>query len=813
MSGSMPQPRRTPSSMNPSATRPRARRWTKLAAACLVPLALAGAEARARGGAQVALAAPPSASPIRAHARAGERHPWLLTGPLSPPSARAPEPLAREALATHAPWTAPLELGHRTTFALGRGARVVAFDQRIDGVPVLGRGARVVLEADGRATTLSAALEERRPASMLPRVTAAEAERAARAAGAIVAERTRATSIVWPDGDAPRLAWLVEGATRGLPARPVLVIDAETGELLARWSATLSAGQAKVYPQNPAKTPTTSQVTIPATPGKEGLQNDLVIARNCIDEQTLRPVNLGQSVNLHVCDLIPTIAPDASGDYLAIAPGTDKAPEDAYAELSMFFHANRAWDEAKAMGFAPTDVASPLVAIANFRMNRGLETGSTAEMQNPKLALVPFDNAFFAGAGQFGSLFGEDGEALWFGQGTRVDFGYDGDVVYHEFGHFMVGHTLKLIGLPHRDAHGLSYAPGAMNEGIADLFSCFVTGDPYVGEYAGRGLGGKPIRSLDGNDSFPRSLSGEVHEDSLPFSQPIWLFYATLDAPKQEAFRRAFLEAMLSAPSGDLGYADFAKLLEASVSASLGADAAKALDDAFVARGIAPDEPRVIDTDGSPLYATAWYGFHAPSRSSAGLSPFAPGILQLRYAARPGSYTLHVTWNYRESTSAFGSSGLFSGGGKYVPQLLAKVGDAPISFKYGPMKHDAQLLGCQDFGDSVDCAVPVEVTSADGGKGSVYLMPVNAGTLDVDLDPIGVEAPPPPKPTDAGLGPSDGGDAGVNGLDGAAVGGAGCACDLPGAPRDARSSRSLAAFGAWSALSVAALVRRRRHAR
>jgi MYXO-CTERM domain-containing protein len=85
--------------------------------------------------------------------------------------------------------------------------------------------------------------------------------------------------------------------------------------------------------------------------------------------------------------------------------------------------------------------------------------------------------------------------------------------------------------------------------------------------------------------------------------------------------------------------------------------------------------------------------------------------------------------------------------------------------------------------------------------------------LDVDIDAISVAAPLPPK-ADAGVPTPDAGDpdGGVtNGLDGAQVGGAGCACRTGGASDDAtsRSAGGLAALG-LAALSAALLVRRRR---
>jgi hypothetical protein len=731
-----------------------------------------------------------AAASIRASVRAGETHPWLLEGVLSAPTTRAPELVARDVLATHAPWASARELAFVRTTTLPRGARVVAFEQRIDGVPVFSRGVRVVVEADGRTSTVTSAVEEARPASMVPRISTADAERAAN----LHAEHVKTMAIVWPTGGEPRLAWMVEGATEGVPSRPVVVVDAETGDVLTQWDATRGLDLANVYDQNPFKTPTLTQTTLPALAGKDGLQSNDVVAKNCIDNKTLRSLNGGQ-VHLHVCDLIPTITADASGDYTSIVPAGDTAPEDAFAELSIFFHASKAWSFARSIGFAPKDVSTPLVAIANFRTSQGYDTGNLAEMQNPNLPLAPLDNAFFAPAGQVGAIFGGSGDALWFGQGTHVDFSYDGDVVYHEFGHFVVQHTARLVGSPHLDAFGVTYSPGAINEGVADLFSCFITGDPIVGEYAGNGLFGHPFRVLDGDDRFPQHITGEVHDESTSFSQPVWKLYATLDATKQEGFRRAWLDALVAAPTGDLGYADFAALLETAVGKEVDDATAKALVAAFDARGISPSAPRAFDYDGKAIHSVASYGFRAPGRNTTGTFPFAPGVFQVRYPTRPGSYSLRIAWTYTPSPS----------GGNYVPQVLTKVGADPIQFQYGPLRHDATLTSCTDDGGSVECSVPVDVkVDADASTGTVYVMAVNSGSVDIGYNDVVVETPdPPPTPSDAGP-QTDAAAAGAQASPDP-TGSSGCAFDVPG-PRGRTSAGLLA-------LAIGALVTARRRRR
>jgi MYXO-CTERM domain-containing protein len=584
-----------------------------------------------------------------------------------------------------------------------------------------------------------------------------------------------------------------------------VLVDARRGEILQRWSTAASLNQARVYEQNPVTTPTTTEVTLDADPSKPGLASARVVARNCIDRQAVNTTAYGP---MHQCDLVPTATRDASGDFTSIVPAPITAPEDTFAELSIDYHASKAFAFAEAMGLTLEGGTAPLTAIANFRVTQGFDAGDAAMMSDGALPLAPYDNAFFSPGGAFGSIFGDDGDALWFGQGTRTDFSYDGDVVYHELGHFVVSRTLKLIGAPHRDLFGITYAPTAMNEGIADLFSCFITGDPNVGEFAAQGLGkGDFIRSLVGGDSFPTEITGEAHQDSLPFSQAIWRVYAALDATKRTAFREAMLKAFLAAPSGDLGYADLGALLETSLASALDDATADAVRDALAARGIRPGDARVLEYGDVPVWsAFGWLGFHAPGRREAGTGEMAPGIVQVHFPNAPtGRYTLDVSFTYRASASAFGASGALDGDGAFVPGVLVKVGPDPITFQYGPLRDDAQLTACDDDGvGGVTCHVPLDVKAdAESDTTSLHLMVVNSGDRAVDWDGLQVDVPASAYPiADAGVPPGDA-DATSSTLDGDLSGG-GCSYEL------STTSSSRAGRGALVAAGLALIALRRR---
>ena len=731
------------------------------------------------------------ASVVSTMHRGTERTPWLVTGTLVAASARDPEVIARDAIATHAPWAAHLELAHDRTTTLLDGSKVVALTQHFGDVPVISRGVRVLVEADGRVSMLTSALQQHAPSSLVPKLDSASATRIAFDQAGMIADSARVTArlVVVPaqaDGGEARLAWGVMGSVAGLPFRPVVLVDAESGAILQQYDGTRAMQQAKVYDQNPISTPDTKTVTLANDATKTGLENALVTTRNCIDHHEAKDVTIGfGTFKVHVCALERTVKPNAAGDYTDIAPGTGHEAEDPYAELSMFFHTNKAYEFARSIGLPSTETIQ-VTAVANLRMPDGYYSGPDLKrMANPDTALLPFDNAFYSPSDPIlGNIFGVSTDAMWFGQGG-VDFGYDGDVVYHEFGHFVVNQTLKLGFGAHPDQFGLSYSPGAMNEGIADLFSSFITGDPNCGEYAATAISplAKAIRKLDNKLTFPDAITGEVHQDSQPFSAAVWSVYAKLDAAKKVAFQKTFLKAMMSSPTGDLGFADFATLLEKVFTAASDAKTADDLAAAFKERGITKDDARVRAYVGDGVKSIEKYlALHAPSkRALSGKADFAPGLFQIRYDAPAGGQTkLHVDIATPVRAGVFGSSsgsGAFGGGGTFIPGILAKAGGEPIKFTYGPAAHDAVKGDCVMSGDkrSAACDVTVDVAGTFGTSAPVHVMVINLGDADGDYDNVRISAEGPPEPPvldDAGT------DAAPPGATPATSSGKGCACTV-----------------------------------
>jgi len=715
----------------------------------------------------------PSAQPsgIVAVKNSDAMHPWILSGALSTPSKRDAEMIAREVLATHASWTTAHTLVHARTIPFADGTRIVAFDQKMDGVPVMSRGVRATIDADGRTTMLTTVLEERRPSSLVPKLTDDRATRLAFDDAKMRAESTRATLLVVPGslaGGEPRLCWAIVGSFAALPFRPVVLVDAHSGAIVRAWDAAVSAGLAKVYDQNPIKTPTLKDVTLTNDPAKEGLENQYVTARNCIDTHKTKSVTIAlTSLTVHVCELQRSVKPNTTGDYVDILPDKDGAREDPYSELSMFFHTNKAYEFAKSIGFPVASTPTQLTAVANLRVPDGYYSFDIVRMANPTTDLLPFDNAFYSPKDPiFSTLFGVESDAMWFGQGG-VDFAYDGDVVYHEFGHFLVNQTLKLGFGAHADPYGLSYSPGAMNEGIADLFSTMITDDPLMGEYSATAfptLKLKATRDLENTFKFPDAITGEVHQDSEPFTAAVWSVYKSLDATKKASFQRAFMKALMSSPSGDLSFSDFGVLLGKSI-ATIDPALETQLIAAMTDRGMGKDDPRVRTyADPGVKCAVRYLGIHSPSKRAIGPgADHAPGIVQIRYdAPAGGETTLHLLVDNATRAGVFGSSsgsGAFGGGGTFVPRALAKSG-SPIKYTYGPLAHDATAGDCAMAADkkSFACDVTLNVPGTWGTTAPVHVMIVNVGDADGDYDNVRITAegppePPPPTETEDDAGP------------------------------------------------------------
>ncbi len=678
----------------------------------------------------------------------------------------------------------------------GDGDTLVRFEQSHLGLPVIGRGATVRLATAPARTVTTVDLEEKLPSSAVPSIDAASAAKTAGRLSPLAASADDAHLVFWPTRSGARLAWVVLPRVTGLPTAPRVVVDAESGKILEARDLVVFA-KAQMYRTNPTKSPTLELLDLPIEPTGATLTSDFLDAVNCIDKKAVRPVKFyGFNQNMRACDLDQVATRDESGDFVTSPtdePGSLDAKSDPFSEVSIYFHASKAYAYFRDLqGDPAAQVTSdkPLRLVANLQLPPGVSKGSFAQAGDPNKPLEPFSNAFFSPAtGGMGDLFAQlynyNGGALWFGQGPERDYAYDGDVVYHEFGHAVVDHTVRL-GQWSADERGIVDAPGAMNEGLADYFSSAIAGDPDVGEYASKDMAPNMtvIRTLANQDKCPTSIAGEVHFDSTLFSGGLWQARSALanDGDKKK-FDAALYKALRTNPGrSDLGYTDMVKLFMATLGTDFPAGAA-ALDAAMTARGVLPTCERILSFEGKELrspYERA--GFAAPSGQQLGLD-VAPGIVQVK--AKVAAWTSKVTFAVATLDSARGGGG-FGGGGTFAPTVLVKFGK-PISWKEGKggLVDDADAK--KELEASVTFDVPESATETE-----VYFQIVNTGDADGSYDGIDITSTPgtAPPPEDAPGDPAAPSSATETQ--------SGCACTTPGTPpaRSGTSALALLALGA-----------------
>ncbi len=662
---------------------------------------------------------------------------------------------------------APGALRIARRFAVPTGGEVVRLQQVWRGLDVEDAILSVRLDAAGEVRWVShdlAAIEVAGAAvATLPPAEAVR--RAASLEGRSGAELPAALArLVWlRKGPSLVLAWRVTlpPTTVPYPSAPVRWLSAADGRSLRRDDRVRFQRQANVYLENPVSTPNLVSVTLALPDGALALENQDVLARNCLDQHATMPVTFqGFTVDVHMCSEVPSAAADVNGDFLD-APASDTEPEDTFAEVHAFHHVTRAFEVFRAFGFThPSEW--PLPTIVNFRIpidpSQPIDAAAVQAAINPNGTLFPFDNAFFLPAGDSRSLgFDRPYDSIVFGQGTLVDFAYDGGIFSHEFGHAVVEATAGL-GSVRVDAFGLDAAPGSLNEGYADFFAATIAGDPRMGEYAGRGFGAAgALRDATNTMTCPQDLWGEVHQDSNPFSGALWGLRSA--SASTFPFDAAVYTAMIGLPS----LATFEQAAEATI-AELGVafDAAAAAEarEAFAARGLLGCNDRVVDANTHPVAFL--------EGTSTGLAP-TPGYLQLRATLAERAGVVRVSAMRVDATLG----GPLMGGGAPAPQIVLKRADAPVRFRYaadGSVTHDGDaVLALEQPAGSP----PFEARfTGDFPAGPIHVAFLNAGDAGAQLSGIAVTIEPFVEGA-GGAGGSGAGGAGGGGAGGSSAGGAG----------------------------------------
>jgi len=407
-----------------------------------------------------------------------------------------------------------------------------------------------------------------------------------------------------------------------------MVVDAHSGRVLVRFDAACAAGEVLAYRINPVDTPSLDRLALPLSPTGTTLAAPELVARSCVDRGTVKKIG---SVDLHVCDLEHLASSDGEGNFL-IAP-----PNNAFSETQAYFHAATAAAYFRGLGL-PDVLPRPIDVVAMAQWPPGWLDGSRERLGCATCPLDPMANAFYAPAdpaapSSVATVFGVDRDAIFLGLGRTRSFAVDGDIVHHEWAHAVTQHTIGLVATPKLDAQGVSFAPAAANEALADTFAAMLAGDSTIGEYAGEeGAEGEgTARSLVGEARCPESIVGEVHADSLMLSQ-------ALLAAKADA--RALLAALVSAPSGDLTYDELGALIAQD----------GALREELARRGVTGC---LRVRRGERSRAASSKGFVAPGRRTVGLTGLVPPVVQFAREVPASTSSISVAFRGAPGLRAF----------------------------------------------------------------------------------------------------------------------------------------------------------------
>lgn len=593
---------------------------------------------------------------------------WILAAWLSLPVTTAVAAPGSPALELSVARVRPLQLSP----ALTQG-RIEHRELATHGVPIRGAYETVRVGPDGAQEILAS----RHPVAP-PQLHPSQARIAAAAVpGLVAAHRERHDLGAEPELerppelvyilvlDQPVLAWEAQLALSMWPepSRPTVWVSAATGRVL-REIEQVRSSRARVFHENPSKTPEPVEielVDIHVTDAGHPLAGPRVQSYNCVDDE---PEEVSPWWEEDECYPVQLVRSDGNGDFLVPTPDVILAEEnievsDPYAELSMYVHAERFIEAMKGKG-----VLEYRCGLASMLANvRSLEPSTLYDWS-------PLNNAYYTD-----QCDPEEGPTMLFGQGSQVDFGYDGDVVYHELGHGMVALLTPdgLTDLRMRHDGTLADASG-LNEGLADYFSIMMTDDPYLAEYVGRfgGLSGGPyIRDAQNSKACPNDTVGQAHNDGEPFMAALWATRKRLDADGKATLDQVVLEALMSmSPDADLeeGAARVTEAAERRARAGeLSAEELELLHRSFEARGLL-DCPRVI-TD--PKRVRDGRTMHL-RRTDDGIHPFYPGPMQLRYEVPPDAHDMVVTFTLKPSSSS----------DPVDARVLVKRGDSPIEFEY-----------------------------------------------------------------------------------------------------------------------------------
>jgi len=550
----------------------------------------------------------------------------------------------------------------------------------LNGIPVRGAFETAVVDPDGVRRVVAGAAPTLAPQLVPEDATVSEEEARAIALGHGLEGRPtnkpiQGSRLVYRVIlDRPVLVWEVDLplVLSPEPSMMTVWVSAATGVVVDD-DEQVRASKAEVFPFNPAHTPVTIVTELSGVhavgPG-EPLIGERVQAFNCTLEAPENEEDISPWWDEGECYPKQVAVSDDNGDYLVPIPDL-KYPDqnilgdDLYAELSMYYHAEKFLDHMAGFGI-DTFKCEFSSMLANFRYSK-------IAISYPDLDYGPLNNAYYTN-----QCDPEKGPTMIFGQGSGVDFGYDGDVVYHELGHGMVSHlTPEGLSARRLRSDASLVDAGGLNEAFADYFSLMLTEQPELGDYVARfwaTYGRGHIRTAENTKTCPGSTVGQVHNDGEPFMAALWAGRKRIGGDKLDP---AFLEMLMRLPpDSDLETAAHT-LLEVGqerLAAGEWSDVdIQHLVRAFDERNLY-DCPRLI-TD--PKVVSSGRTMYLRGKSAA-VTPFYPGPMQLRHEVPEGTDNIVVRFRLSPRGTSTGNPNTNPVGAL----VLIKREDSPIEFEY-----------------------------------------------------------------------------------------------------------------------------------
>ncbi len=476
-------------------------------------------------------------------------------------------------------------------------------------------------------------------------------------------------------------------------------IDAKTGKLIFRKNNVVNLNKANVYNPNPGadgKSPTVEVDIVNLDPNvtDKTLTGTLIRSTNCYGKGEQKEWTIPQyqsTMRFTLCNIGPKAVSDENGDFYFTPDDPTKCfeaedsqacfesiMEDDFAEVMMYYHADKMYTYFKGKGFEKVNTNSglpSLMTLVNFKLPNFYELRFNCEEDpnNPGWNIcttdkfMPFDNAAFMPYDGSFDDFGIHDDAIVFGQGEKVDFAYDAEVTYHEFTHAMIGSTSNLA-YAYFDQYGMYIDPGAMNEGFADYFSSTVSGDPKLGEYVSNATEDQgALRDLSVNTRCPDDLWGESHNDGLLLSNALWKIRTEFvkDFGKEDLFDQKVYDVLVSL-SQIATFGEFSNGLVSMLKkdTAIGQAFAEKAENIF-------KENNILDCERLVNLENGKYIMLVEGLDTVGLSPYVPGYLQFYFdiPANTSKFMLDMD---------IYSNSMFGGSDAEIRVLMKK--DNPVEF-------------------------------------------------------------------------------------------------------------------------------------